>query len=220
MATCAEDPRFILPCNWLRVGGISGSMAIHFAALLLLAIPVALPTLRPAAPELSVRWIEAPPPVEAVPLPAEPEPQPLPRPRVTPIPVRVPVPEIAVDSVMAVPAAPALDRLPATPTAAGIAGPANPAGANVRLDYASTTRPRYPIDSMRRGEEGTVLLRVLVGRDGVPVQIDIARSSGYRQLDRAAREAVLGWRFRPVQIDGAAVQASGIVPVAFSLQRG
>lgn len=220
MSTCARHPRFTLPCNWLRIGSISGSMAVHLCAILLLAIPVAIPTLRPAPPGLSARWIEAPAPVQAIPLPAEPEPRPLPRARVVPVPARVPVPRIAVDSVVATPAAPVMDRTPAMPTASGDAGSANAAGANVSLDYASTTAPRYPVDSMRRGEQGTVFLRVRVDRDGTPIQIDVVRSSGFRQLDRAARESVWRWRFRPVQVDGAAVQASGIVPVQFSLARG
>lgn len=220
MTTCVAHPGSTLPCNWLRIGGISGSVAVHVAALLLLAIPVALPTLRPAAPEFSVRWIETPPPVIAVPLPDEPQPRPLPRTSVKPIAVITPVPAIALDSMVTVPAAPVIDSVPELPAATGITGPSQAPGANVRLDYARTTTPRYPIESMRRGEQGTVLLRVRVDRDGVPVEIDVARSSGFRQLDRAAREAVLRWRFRPVQIDGVAVQASGIVPVEFKLKSG
>lgn len=97
----------------------------------------------------------------------------------------------------------------------------NPAVAkNASLAYESIVEPTYPRESRRRGEHGTVLLRVLVGRNGIPIDIAIERSSGYRQLDRAAREAVLRWRFRPVQISGVTVEAYGLVPIKFDVNRG
>ena len=81
-------------------------------------------------------------------------------------------------------------------------------------------RPSYPADSARAHEEGTVVLRVLVDADGNPQRVEIARSSGHARLDAAARDGVLHARFRPVLRDGAAVEAWGLVPVAFKLQRG
>ena len=54
--------------------------------------------------------------------------------------------------------------------------------------------PRYPRDAYRRGESGTVLLRVHVGADGEPRGIDLFASSGSRSLDRAAVDAVERWR--------------------------
>jgi protein TonB len=47
----------------------------------------------------------------------------------------------------------------------------------------------------------------------------VAHSSGFRALDRAAREAVLRWRFRPVQINGVNVEAHGMVPIKFDVTR-
>ena len=78
--------------------------------------------------------------------------------------------------------------------------------------------PLYPPDALRRGESGTVLLRVHVGPDGVPVAIDLVRSSRSRALDRAATEAVRRWRFRPAQRDGQAVNGAVQIPIAFSTQ--
>ncbi len=44
---------------------------------------------------------------------------------------------------------------------------------------------------------------------------------GYRELDEAARRHVLRrWRFQPAMRDGRAVQAIGLVPIEFSLDRG
>jgi protein TonB len=89
----------------------------------------------------------------------------------------------------------------------------------VRLEYADAPAPAYPREALRDGIEGTVLLRVLVDVDGRALQVDVQRSSGDRRLDLAARRQVLDhWRFRPAMKDGRAMQAIGLVPVAFHLQ--
>ena len=50
--------------------------------------------------------------------------------------------------------------------------------------------------------------------------MDVVRSSGHRELDEAARAQVLKrWSFRPATRDGLAIQAIGLVPIQFSLQR-
>jgi protein TonB len=49
----------------------------------------------------------------------------------------------------------------------------------------------YPEEAVRRGQEGEVLLRIRIGTGGVPREIRIARSSGARLLDEAARRGVV-----------------------------
>lgn len=49
----------------------------------------------------------------------------------------------------------------------------------------------YPEEAIRRGQEGEVLLRIRVGEGGVPREIRVARSSGARTLDKAARDGVV-----------------------------
>jgi protein TonB len=210
------------PVDWLRIGGLSGTLSAHLLALILLAIPIAVPSLNPVLPdlrELTIDLIEHRPEPEPVPIPDEPRPQPVPRQPSMSVAPSKPAPAIAVDSVMATPERPAVE--PGATTIEPTADPvhASPA-AHLGLAYESVVPPRYPIDARRRGEQGTVVLSVLVGRDGLPLEVEIARSSGSRQLDRAAREAVLRSRFRPVQIDGVAVQARGLVPIEFSIERG
>lgn len=75
--------------------------------------------------------------------------------------------------------------------------------------------PRYPPAALRRGESGSVVLRVHVGVDGVPYDVDIVDSSRSRLLDRAAIDAVRRWRFRPAQRDGQAVIGQVQVPISF-----
>ncbi|MGO4222027.1 energy transducer TonB [Lysobacter sp. TAF61] len=82
-----------------------------------------------------------------------------------------------------------------------------------------TPSPRYPTQSLRRGESGTVNVRVEIGADGVPAQVSVEGSSGSRYLDRAAVDAVRRWRFRPAMSNGQPASGSVIVPIRFDAQR-
>ena len=75
--------------------------------------------------------------------------------------------------------------------------------------------PEYPQTALRGGVQGTVLVRVDVAADGRPTRVDIARSSGSRELDRAAQQAVEGWRFEPALDRGRPVPSVLEVPVEF-----
>ncbi|MDP6539648.1 MAG: TonB family protein [Planctomycetota bacterium] len=55
----------------------------------------------------------------------------------------------------------------------------------------------YPTRARRLGQEGTVTLRALVGRDGTVLEVATVESSGHAALDRAARDAFRRWRFLP-----------------------
>jgi protein TonB len=84
----------------------------------------------------------------------------------------------------------------------------------------SSPAPRYPVEALRNGESGTVLLHVEVGADGVPTDVQVSQSSHSRSLDRAASEAVRHWRFHPAQRNGQPVAGSVQVPVAFKPAEG
>jgi protein TonB len=208
--------------DWLRVGAWSGSVAAHVAVLLLVALPMTVPLLRPKPVPIVVRWIETPPP------PAIPEPPPPTVPPRVRLPARTPplqpsTPVAHDDSPMATPIAAeipiASDPGDAATGAANASDDIGAGGATQNLAYASPVQPRYPPGSVRAREEGTVLLRVLVDAAGVPQRIEIEKSSGHARLDNAAREAVSRARFRPVLRDGAAIPAWGVVPIAFRLDR-
>lgn len=77
--------------------------------------------------------------------------------------------------------------------------------------------PRYPVAALRSGTEGTVMLRIAVGANGVPTDIGYAQRSGNRDLDRAAMQAAHDWRFRPARHEGRAVASTVNVPVRFTL---
>jgi protein TonB len=65
--------------------------------------------------------------------------------------------------------------------------------------------PVYPPELLRAGIEGTVTFRLSIAADGAVVAAVIERSSGHAALDRAAEQAVKGWRFTPARRLGVAV---------------
>lgn len=75
--------------------------------------------------------------------------------------------------------------------------------------------PEYPAAALRRGDSGTVVVQVEVGIDGQPLDVKVIQRSGSRELDRAAQEAVRGWRFQPAQSNGQAMQGSLEIPFDF-----
>ena len=82
--------------------------------------------------------------------------------------------------------------------------------------YRSNPAPEYPIASHRRHEEGTVLLKVAVGADGLPTAVSLERSCGHRLLDDAALETVRRWTFAPARAGGVAIASVVVIPVRFA----
>ena len=62
--------------------------------------------------------------------------------------------------------------------------------------------PVYPPEAARLGQAGTVVVLIHVSMQGVALDAEVVRSSGYRLLDEAARNAVLRWEFVPAMRDG------------------
>lgn len=102
--------------------------------------------------------------------------------------------------------------------------PATPAPATTAIlpsekaDYLNNPAPTYPAISRRLGEQGKVVIRVLIGKDGLPQQGNIEQSSGYARLDQVALRAVMGWRYVPGQRNGTAQDMWYQVPIHFALQ--
>jgi protein TonB len=90
--------------------------------------------------------------------------------------------------------------------------------AHYDADYLANPAPAYPAASRRLGEQGTVLLRVQVMRNGRPQAIEVLAGSGSPRLDRAATEAVRRWRFVPATQQGRPVDSWLRVPIVFRLE--
>jgi periplasmic protein TonB len=202
--------------NWPRIGAWSGTLSMHLWALaLLLTPPMAIELLqRPALPPVVGRII-APPPPETMPVqePSPPVPTHHERHRlaeVAPVQARTTQP--------IEPSPPGIEKDSGLPDL----GSSSPGPAAERaptaLAYGSSTRVAYPVEAARRGEHGTVVLRVLVGVDGNPQIVEIETSSGSSRLDTAARNAVARWNFRPGTRNGEPCSAWARVPISFDLR--
>jgi protein TonB len=100
----------------------------------------------------------------------------------------------------------------------------DPAAAPVHMPDASASdlhnpKPPYPPVSRSKGEQGTVLLKVCVAATGEVDSVDVAKSSGYVRLDRAANDTVNRWRFHPARKGGQAVPMCYQLPIRFSLDQ-
>ncbi|MGV3569980.1 MAG: energy transducer TonB, partial [Ramlibacter sp.] len=103
------------------------------------------------------------------------------------------------------------------------APPAPPAPPRIELpsssaDYLQNPQPPYPPMSKRLGEQGQVMLRVLIGADGSAQQVEVRRSSGFERLDNVARETVRRWKFVPGKRNGVPEAMWFNVPINFVLE--
>lgn len=203
-----------------------GSIAVH--VLVFLGFPG---WTRDAAdrpvPVLDVVLVAAAPEVTAV----APEPlaaaAPLPRNE-----VRAPVPPRPAAAPAVVPA-PAMAE-PAAATAVATAETPRPAAESARTSapaveaavtpplfnaaYLRNPAPAYPLLARRSGEQGTVMLKVLVSPEGAPLRVELDQSSGSKPLDHAALDAVRGWRFVPARRGAQNIEGWVRVPVVFKLE--
>lgn len=116
-----------------------------------------------------------------------------------------------------------LAATPAPVATAPAAPPAPPAPPVIQLplsnaDYLQNPKPAYPPLSRRLGEQGKVLVRVLIGVDGVPKNAELRQSSGFDRLDQAALNTVLKWRYVPGKRGGVAEEMWFNVPINFVLE--
>jgi protein TonB len=143
---------------------------------------------------------DLPPPefpvVAPPPKPPQPKPQP-PKP-----PPSKPQPQ------QAAPAAPAPPAAPAGPKTVSVS----------QIAYINPPNPIYPARSRRNGEQGRVMLRVLVDASGRPSQVSIAQSSGHPALDESATSAVRATLFRPYSERGVSQAVVVNIPIEFALR--
>jgi periplasmic protein TonB len=199
------------------------------SGLLMRAVQIIVPA------EILSEFIEPPAPKVVPPRPAPPVPvqQPIVK---TKVPTLPPPPQpVAITDATPTPNAPegvAAPQPPAPPIAAPVAEapmaqpappPAPPAPPKVELpssdaDYLQNPKPAYPPMSKRLGEQGKVLVRVLIGVDGNAQKAEIKQSSGFERLDQSAMATVLRWRYTPGKRAGVAEAMWFNVPINFVLE--
>ncbi len=106
-----------------------------------------------------------------------------------------------------------------TPTTPAATGPLPPRieVPSSDADYLQNPKPPYPPLSKRLGEQGQVMVRVLIGPDGVAQKAEVRRSSGFDRLDQMALATVLRWRYVPGKRDGIPEAMWFNVPIRFEL---
>ncbi len=111
----------------------------------------------------------------------------------------------------------ALAQTGSAPTAQGAVADAS------QPSYRALRPPVYPAEMIADRTQGTVVLRVLVGVDGVVQKAEL-ESTRPALLDAAlvdsAIRAVRDWTFNPARSNGQAVEAWVVVPIQFELPGG
>ncbi len=185
----------------------------------------------PTTPPEAAPAIAAPaPPAQSEPRTPPPKPPAPPPPDVATADEALPLPPVPPPSVpppnLQRPASPPVQHAPEAPqiklggnsdtNAIVIAGPhVIPASVDAKF---RNRQPDYPRDAVRRAEQGAVILLIHVSPAGLPSGVDIAESSGFMLLDRAARDAVLGWHFVPAVEDGQPIPFDMKLRVVFNLE--
>ncbi|GAB6195736.1 energy transducer TonB [Lysobacter xanthus] len=215
----------VAPLDPARIASISGAIAVNGLLFLLLVAPMSAPVLKlmrdngPIVTYIPVEHTPPPPPPKDPPIRVRIEHTTTPRPVPTPTIAR-PDPQPVLDTDPEPGDFAVVEPTDAGPVTGGddVTTDPGPPMAGAHLEYARNPAPAYPREALAGNDEGTVLLEVTVDVDGKPIEVRVARSSGHRALDLAARRQVLSsWLFRPAMRDGRAVQAIGLVPVEFKL---
>lgn len=206
--------------------GIAVALALHGVAIaaLLSCAPVRR-ALADAAPVM-VSYLIAPSPPAPAP---DVLPKPLPVKPMRALPPRPTVPEplLAVDAHATAPTStpvpevrqplpPIQEAAPAPPAAPAPQAPITPPSFNAA--YLDNPPPAYPALARRSGEQGRVLLRVLVNAAGGADTVELRTSSGSPRLDHAALDTVKRWRFVPARQGDLPVAAWVLVPINFTLE--
>lgn len=202
-----------------RWSGAAFALGLHalMAVAVLSYAPVrtALLSVAPIMVSLVSPPMPAPRPKPAVATP--PPPRPVARPRPPEPPPVLTAPVDAPSLVSASPPPP--EPPPPAPAPAPVAVPVVVVTPPVfDADYLDNPAPEYPRLARRNGEQGRVVLRVLVNAAGRADDIEVRTSSGHLRLDQAARNTVRSWRFVPARRGDDPVPAWVLIPISFRLE--
>jgi protein TonB len=70
------------------------------------------------------------------------------------------------------------------------------------VDFGTCAKPEWPKSSLRNEETGTVTLSFLISADGRVGDSKVVKSSGFRDLDKAAVVGIAKCKFKPATVDG------------------
>jgi protein TonB len=79
--------------------------------------------------------------------------------------------------------------------------------------------PRYPRKAALAGKEGWVKVAFTVTELGTVTAVSIVDSKPRRMFDRAAKKAILKWKFKPRVVDGKPVPRKAVQVIEFKLEK-
>lgn len=158
---------------------------------------------------------EIKPPVDKPPPPPPPK-------LAAPPPPFIPLPEVRIDTpppptntITAVSSVKPAAEAPIPQAIAVVAAPARTAAV---VDARNCVKPEYPPASIRAQETGLVVLQFLIGADGSAIDSKVEKTSGFRRLDEAARNALTLCKFRPGTEAGKPVQSWARIEYLWKLE--
>lgn len=92
---------------------------------------------------------------------------------------------------------------------------------SVNVNYKNDNPPRYPVDALRNGEQGTVMLRIHVSASGNVTKVDVDQTNTTTtsaELQAAAVTAAENWKFHPGVKNDQPAGGWMTIPVRFALQ--
>ena len=204
-----------------KFGPLAMVIAIHAALFYLLSSGLLDRVAQVALPQAVYVSFVTPPPPKAPPPAAAKTVNLAPPPTIAPPPPVVQVAPV-LNTITLPPPAPAAAPEKAVVAVAAAPAPAAPPPAAPKtltsgVEYIQAPQPVYPAQSKRLGEQGKVVLRVLVNEKGHADQVTVQSSSGSPRLDEAGRQAALRALFKPHVEDGRPVAVFVIVPLNFEL---
>lgn len=81
-----------------------------------------------------------------------------------------------------------------------------------------TVPPRYPDSERHGGEEGWVVLNLMVDPDGKPMEPTVVESTGSRAFEKEALRSVQSWTFEPAALGDQPIAAGTNVKITFILR--
>ncbi|MCS0591779.1 energy transducer TonB [Massilia norwichensis] len=169
-----------------------------------------------------IEEVKPPPPPETPPPPPPPEMKAPPPPFIPPVEVQVQQPPPPQNTIAAAtntppPTTNLAPPAPPAPTAAPAAAPKGPSRTAAVVDFNTCSKPEYPKSSLRNEETGVSTILFKIAADGSVQGASIQKSSGFRDLDKAAMAALSKCRFKAATENGQAVESSQPVQYVWTL---
>jgi protein TonB len=167
-----------------------------------------------------VEDVKPPPPPETPPPPPPPEMQAPPPPFIPPVEVQVqqpppPAPTITQTTSQRPATHEIIKGPPAPPTAAPVkAGPSHTSP----VYDPNSCKPDYPSSAQRNEETGTTTVAFLISAEGHVMESKVEKSSGFRDLDKAALSAFGRCSYKPGTQEGKPVQSWVRIQYVWSLE--